>query len=132
MASGILTKGSRKTAVARVRLLTGKGDIFVNKKPIEQYFSTQILINTVKQPLRTIEQLDKYTINISVKGGGVTGQAEAARHGIARALCELEPTHRIAMKQGAGLNMLTRDSRKVERKKPGQPKARKKFTFVKR
>lgn len=125
----IQATGRRKTATASVRLSSGKGTIWVNKKLIEKYFPIQNLIHSVQQPLKLTDALTKYDIHLSVRGGGTTGQAEAARHAIARAIARLNPDHRAIIKAN---KLLTRDSRMVERKKYGQPKARKKFTFVKR
>lgn len=123
--------GRRKSAVARVYLSKGSGAIKINKKttPIEQYFSSAVMADIIKQPLHTTESLSQYDITINVQGGGFRGQAEAARLGIARALCEANPDHRSLLKQAG---FLTRDPRKVERKKYGQKKARKSFQFSKR
>ena len=121
--------GRRKTSVARVYLRPGKGEIIVNRTPVEAYFNRDSVKQVLKQPLALTGTLDDYDILINVQGGGKTGQAGAVRLGIARALCESNPDHRPVLKQ-AGL--LTRDARKVERKKYGQPGARKKFQFSKR
>ncbi|MEM7174125.1 MAG: 30S ribosomal protein S9 [Bacteroidota bacterium] len=121
--------GRRKTATASARLAEGKGEIWVNKRPIEKYFSTSQLIQSVKKPLYLTEEITVYDIHLSVKGGGTTGQAEAACLAIARAIVKLKPGHHPIIKKNG---LLTRDARKVERKKPGQKKARKKFTWVKR
>ncbi len=125
----IQATGSRKTAVASVRIVAGKGNIHINNKLLENYFPSNTHIKAVKKPLEIIEKLDSYDIRVRVKGGGTTGQAEATQHGIARALCKLNKEYRPAIKKQ---KLLTRDPRMVERKKYGQPKARKKFTWVKR
>lgn len=121
--------GRRKTAVARVYLKAGQGDITVNKKNYTDYFPTQMLQYEVLQPLTRTENTGNYDIKINVKGGGVTGQAEAIRLAISKALCEINPEYRLVLKPEG---MLRRDSRMVERKKPGQKKARKRFQFSKR
>lgn len=121
--------GRRKTAVARVYLSKGKGKITVNKKDMETYFPTATLQYKVKQPFEMTNTADTYDVNINVYGGGSTGQAEAVRLALSRALCEIDPEHRLALKPEG---LLTRDPRMVERKKYGQKKARKKFQFSKR
>ncbi len=121
--------GRRKEAVTRVFINRGGGKITVNGKDYKTYFPLLYLQNQVELPLKTIESLDKFDIVINADGGGVKGQAEAVKLGIARALLEVNPEYRPALKQ-AGL--LTRDPRGVERKKPGQKKARKSFQFSKR
>lgn len=121
--------GRRKTAVARVYLKPGKGDITVNKRELQVYFPTGTLQYKVKQPLSLTNTLDNYDIKINVYGGGITGQAEAIRLAISRALCEIDTENRGALKPEG---LLTRDPRMVERKKFGQKKARKKFQFSKR
>ncbi len=123
------TIGRRKTAVARVFVKEGKGDITINKRTLDDYFPLPMFQVKVKQPLTLTETLNRFDIKITVKGGGVKGQAEAIRLGIARALSEIDPDYRSILKP-AGL--LTRDPRMVERKKYGQKKARKKFQFSKR
>ncbi len=123
------TIGRRKTAVARVFVKEGKGEITINKRSLDDYFPMAILQVKVKQPLTLTQTLDKFDIKITVKGGGVKGQAEAIRLGIARALTEIDPEHRAVLKPEG---LLTRDPRMVERKKYGQKKARKKFQFSKR
>ncbi|MDR0907707.1 MAG: 30S ribosomal protein S9 [Rikenellaceae bacterium] len=123
------TVGRRKAAVARVFVKPGSGAITINKKPLEVYFPLDIFQFVVKQPLLVINQTESYDITINLTGGGIKGQAEAARLGIARALCEIDPELRSALKKNG---FLTRDSREVERKKPGQPGARKRFQFSKR
>ena len=121
--------GRRKEAVTRVFLSKGQGSIMVNDKDYKQYFSLQYLQNQVELPLKTIDATDKFDIKINATGGGVKGQAEAAKLGIARALLEVNPEFRPVLK-AAGL--LMRDPRSVERKKPGRKKARKSFQFSKR
>ena len=121
--------GRRKTAVARVRLSSGSGRVTVNNRAIEVYFPTESLRGVVMQPLAVINGTDKYDLRINVNGGGPQGQAGAARHGIARALLKVDAALRPALKaQG----LLTRDPRMRERKKYGQPGARKRFQFSKR
>ncbi|MFI3314907.1 MAG: 30S ribosomal protein S9 [Rikenellaceae bacterium] len=123
------TVGRRKSAVARVYVKDGSGKITINSRDIEVYFPLDILQFVVKQPLLVTETGENFDIKINLDGGGIKGQAEAARLGIARALCEIDPELRPALKKNG---FLTRDSRVVERKKPGQPGARKKFQFSKR
>jgi len=121
--------GRRKDSVARVYLRPGKGEIVVNKRPVEDYFGRETLKMVLRQPLELTESLAKFDIFINVHGGGLSGQAGAIRHGISRALLlALEDSRDVLKKAG----MLTRDSRKVERKKYGQPGARKKYQFSKR
>jgi small subunit ribosomal protein S9 len=121
--------GRRKSSVARVYLRPGKGNIVVNRTPLEDYFNRDSVKQVLKQPLALTSCLDDFDILINVHGGGKTGQAGAVRLGIARALCEVNPEHRAVLKKSG---LLTRDARKVERKKYGQPGARKKFQFSKR
>jgi small subunit ribosomal protein S9 len=121
--------GRRKTAVARVYLSEGKGAIIVNGKDYKSYFTTGTLQYKVQQPLMLTENLTSYDIKVNVYGGGVTGQAEAIRLAITRALVFINPEHRAILKPEG---LLTRDPRMVERKKFGQKKARKKFQFSKR
>ena len=121
--------GRRKTSSARVYLSTGKGDITVNSKPLNEYFGRQVAQMLVMQPLKLTELDEKVNIKVMVKGGGSFGQAGAIRHGISRALIEYDEELRPQLKK-AGL--LTRDPRKVERKKPGLKKARKSSQFSKR
>lgn len=123
------TVGRRKAAVARVYVKPGKGTITINKRPLENYFPLEIFQFVVKQPLTVLELDGTYDININLDGGGIHGQAEAARLGIARALCEINAEYRPVLKKNG---FLTRDPREVERKKPGQPGARAKFQFSKR
>ena len=121
--------GRRKTSVARVYLRPGKGEIVVNRTPIEDYFNRESVKQVLKQPLALTGSLEDFDILINVQGGGKNGQAGAVRLGIARALCEANPENRAVLKSNG---LLTRDARKVERKKYGQPGARKKFQFSKR
>ncbi len=121
--------GRRKEAVTRIFLRSGDGSITVNGKDYKTYFPLVYLQNQVEAPLKVVESLDKFSIVINATGGGVKGQAEAARLGIARALLVVNPEYRPALK-AAGL--LKRDDRVVERKKPGKKKARKSFQFSKR
>jgi len=122
--------GRRKTAVARVRLIkNGKGAITVNGKPMEEYFTVYELRNLVKAPLEVVGQAEAVDVSAKVLGGGMRGQAEAVRHGVSRALIQLNPTFRKSLKK---LGYLTRDARKKERKKPGLKKARRAPQWSKR
>jgi len=121
--------GKRKTAVARVWVSPGSGEMTVNRKPIDQYFERETSVMIAKQSLELLELADKYDVKAFVAGGGHSAQAEAVRHGVARALILEDAERRRSLKKAG---MLTRDSRKKERKKPGQPGARKKFQFSKR
>ena len=123
------TVGRRKAAVARVFVKPGTGKITVNHKELEVYFPLHILQYEVKQPLLVTNTLENYDVMINLVGGGIKGQAEAARMGIARALCQIDEEMRPILKKNG---FLMRDSREVERKKPGQPGARRKFQFSKR
>lgn len=121
--------GRRKAAVARVYVAAGSGKITINKRDIAAYFPSSILQYIVRQPLATLDAVEKYDIKISLKGGGFKGQSEAARLAIARALVKINEEDKPALRAEG---FLTRDSRVVERKKPGRPKARKRFQFSKR
>ncbi len=121
--------GRRKTAVARVYLTEGKGNITINKRELNEYFPVGTLQYVVQQPLHLCEVAGQYDIKVNLDGGGLTGQAEALRLGISRALLQVSADFRPKLK-AAGF--LTRDPREVERKKPGRPKARKRFQFSKR
>ena len=121
--------GRRKTAVARAYVAPGKGNMTVNKKDMTDYFTTSTLQYKVNQPLVMTNNDGNFDITINVYGGGITGQAEAIRLGLSRAMCELDPENRSILKPEG---LLTRDPRMVERKKFGQKKARKKFQFSKR
>ncbi len=123
------TIGRRKSAVARAYVKSGNGTITINSRPLENYFPMDIFQFVVKQPLIVTENVEKFDIKINLDGGGIKGQAEAARLAIARALCEINIEFRPVLKKNG---FLTRDSRRVERKKPGQPGARAKFQFSKR
>lgn len=121
--------GKRKCSVARIRIVRGKGDIFVNKKPLDEYFGTEILRMIVRQPLALTNNVDKFDANVNVCGGGIAGQAGAIKHGITKALLEIDPDLRDVLKKAG---YVTRDSRIKERKKYGRKKARKSFQFSKR
>jgi small subunit ribosomal protein S9 len=121
--------GKRKTAIARVFLAPGTGNITVNEKPADEYFERETSRMVVRQSLELVEVLDKYDIRATVDGGGKSAQAEAVRHGIARALSSIDVELRRALKRAG---FITRDAREKERKKPGQPGARKRFQFSKR
>ncbi len=121
--------GRRKAAVARVIVKEGNGQITINKRPLDVYFPSSILQYIVKQPLLTLDQTEKYDIKVNLDGGGYKGQAEALRLAIARALVKINPEDKHALRVEG---FMTRDPRVVERKKPGRPKARKRFQFSKR
>ncbi|MEZ4272907.1 MAG: 30S ribosomal protein S9 [Myxococcota bacterium] len=121
--------GRRKESTARVWLKPGDGKVTINKSPMEQYFGRETLRMIAQQPLELVEQLGKLDVNVNVCGGGLSGQAGAIRHGITRALMEMEPSTRGKLKKAG---FVTRDPRAVERKKYGQPGARKRFQFSKR
>lgn len=121
--------GRRKAAIARVFVSEGKGEITINKRTLDEYFPSSILQYVVKQPLNTIDAVEKYDIKVNLNGGGYKGQAEALRLAIARALVKINPEDKPALRAEG---FMTRDPRTVERKKPGQPKARKRFQFSKR
>ena len=121
--------GRRKAAIARVILKEGNGTITINHRSLDDYFPSSILQYVVKQPLLSLNCAEKYDIHVNLDGGGYKGQAEALRLAIARALVKINPEDKPALRaQG----FMTRDPREVERKKPGQPKARKRFQFSKR
>ena len=121
--------GRRKAAVARVYVKEGSGNIVIDKRPLEVYFPSSILQYVVLQPLNKLEAADKYDIIAHIDGGGFKGQAEALRLAIARALVKINPEDKPALRSEG---FMTRDARVVERKKPGRPKARKRFQFSKR
>jgi len=121
--------GRRKTSVARVYLKEGTGKITINKRELETYFPSAILRYVVKQPLQLLKAEGKYDIKVNLDGGGFTGQSQALRLAIARALVKINADDKKVLKDHG---FLTRDSRAVERKKPGQPKARRRFQFSKR
>lgn len=125
----INTIGRRKTSIARVYVKPGKGDIKVNDRELKEYFISEIHQTTVKQPIVAVKADGQYDVTVNVEGGGVKGQAEAVRLGIARALVEFNAENKPALRKEG---FITRDSRMVERKKPGRRKARRKFQFSKR
>jgi len=129
MSTEYIATGRRKTAVARVRLAAGTGKVTINRRDVAAYLMRETLVRTVLQPLDLLEQASRYDVQVNVRGGGLAGQAGAIRHGITRALMQLDADHRPALKRAG---FVTRDPRAVERKKPGQPGARKKFQFSKR
>ncbi len=121
--------GRRKAAVARIYLSEGKGQITINKRDLKEFFPSPILQYIVTQPLNTLGVAENYDIKVNIYGGGIKGQAEAIRLAISRALVKINEENKPALKAEG---FMTRDARVVERKKPGQPKARKKFQFSKR
>ena len=121
--------GRRKTAVARIYMKKGSGNITINNRDYKEYFNLATLKYVVTQPLAISQVEGEYDIKVNLDGGGMTGQAEALRLAISRALCEINPEYRPALK---AKGLLKRDPRMVERKKPGQPKARRRFQFSKR
>ncbi len=121
--------GRRKAAVARIYLNEGKGKITINQRELKDYFPSEILQYIVLQPLDLLEASGKYDIKVNLDGGGIKGQAEATRLAIARALVKINPEDKSSLRANG---FITRDPRVVERKKPGQPKARKRFQFSKR
>ena len=121
--------GRRKSAVARIFVTEGTGKITINKKDLQDYFPSSILQYVVKQPLTTLNVAEKYDIKVNLDGGGFTGQSQALRLAIARALVKINAEDKKALRVEG---FLTRDAREVERKKPGQPKARRRFQFSKR
>jgi small subunit ribosomal protein S9 len=125
----INTIGRRKAAIARVYMSEGKGQIIVNDRDFKDYFPDKLLHYIVEQPLNLLSLRDNYDIKVNLNGGGMSGQAEALRLGISRALIKINPEYKPALRAEG---FVTRDPRVVERKKPGQPKARKRFQFSKR
>lgn len=125
----INTLGRRKTSVARVYLKKGTGKVTVNKKDYKDFFPVAMLQYKIQQPFQLTDTVDQYDITVNVMGGGINGQAEAIRLGISRALVKISEEMKPLLKAEG---LMTRDPRMVERKKPGQPKARKKFQFSKR
>jgi small subunit ribosomal protein S9 len=125
----INTLGRRKTSVARVYLTKGTGKVTVNKKDVKEFFPLALLQAKIQQPFELTETKDQYDVTVNVQGGGVNGQAEAIRLGISRALVKVSEDFKPVLKADG---LMTRDPRMVERKKPGQPKARKKVQFSKR
>jgi small subunit ribosomal protein S9 len=124
-----ITVGRRKESVARVRLVPGTGNITINGRTMDEYFGRETSKMILVEPLKLVDQLGKLDIHVNAKGGGLSGQAGAIRHGISRALCELNPEFRPVLKKAG---FMTRDARAVERKKYGRPGARKRFQFSKR
>ncbi len=125
----IHTIGRRKTSVARIYMSEGKGNVTVNNRDAKDYFTTGTLLYKLNQPFSLVDMEGKFDVKVNVSGGGITGQVEAVRLAISRALCKLDEENRSALKVEG---LMTRDPRMVERKKPGQKKARKKFQFSKR
>jgi len=125
----INTIGRRKTSIARVYVQPGKGDIKINNRDLKEYFLSEIHQTTVKQALVTVKAENQYDVSVNVEGGGVKGQAEAVRLAIARALVQINGENKPALRKEG---LMTRDSRMVERKKPGRRKARRRFQFSKR
>ncbi|MBW1811586.1 MAG: 30S ribosomal protein S9 [Deltaproteobacteria bacterium] len=121
--------GKRKSAIARVWMLPGNGNIVINKRPIDEYFGRATLKMILSEPFELTETIGKYDLKVNVCGGGLAGQAGAIRHGITRALLEVNPQFRSILKK---VGLITRDSRVKERKKYGQPGARKRFQYSKR
>ncbi len=121
--------GRRKSAVARIYVSEGTGKITINKRDLTEYFPSSILQFVVKQPLTTVDAVEKYDIKVNLTGGGFTGQSQALRLAIARALVKINAEDKKALRAEG---FMTRDSREVERKKPGRPKARRRFQFSKR
>ena len=121
--------GRRKSAVARIYVTEGSGKITINKRDLTEYFPSSILLFVVKQPLTTVDAVEKYDIKVNLTGGGYTGQSQALRLAIARALVKINAEDKKALRAEG---FMTRDSREVERKKPGRPKARRRFQFSKR
>jgi small subunit ribosomal protein S9 len=125
----INTLGRRKTSVARVYLTKGKGNVTVNKRDYKEFFPVAVLQSKIVQPFALTDTVGQYDVKVNVSGGGINGQVEAIRLGISRALVEVDAEFKPLLKEEG---LMTRDPRMVERKKPGQPKARKKFQFSKR
>jgi small subunit ribosomal protein S9 len=125
----IQSTGRRKRAVARVKLMLGQGIITINNKPIDEYFSRPQLLQIVRQPLEATQSVSRFDVRVKAEGGGVTGQAGAIRHGIARALVEMDESLKETMRKNG---FLTRDPREKESKKYGRKRARKRFQYSKR
>ena len=121
--------GRRKEAVARVRIAPGTGNITINGRTMDEYFGRETSKMILVEPLKLVDQMGKLDVFVNARGGGLSGQAGAIRHGISRALCELNPEFRTVLKKAG---FMTRDARAVERKKYGRPGARKRFQFSKR
>jgi len=129
MAQLHIVVGRRKESVARVRLTPGTGNIVINGRTLDQYFGRETSKMILVEPLKLVDQIGKLDVYVNARGGGLSGQAGAIRHGITRALCELNPEFRPVLKKAG---FITRDARAVERKKYGRPGARKRFQFSKR
>ena len=125
----VFATGRRKTSVARIMIRKGNGSILINEVSPDDYFPSKNQVSVINQPIQASANVGKWDLQVTVKGGGYNGQAGAIRHGIARALVEVDPDSKSAISKGG---YLTRDARMVERKKAGQPKARKRFQFSKR
>ena len=125
----VFATGRRKTSIARVMIRKGNGSILINEVSPDDYFPSKNQVSVIHQPIQVSANAGKWDMKVTVKGGGYNGQAGAIRHGIARALVEVDPDSKDAISKGG---YLTRDARMVERKKSGQPKARKRFQFSKR
>ena len=126
---GFYATGRRKESTARVWIKVGTGKNMINGRPMEEYFGRETAKMVINQPLQVVEQFGKIDMTVNVRGGGLSGQAGAIRHGVSRALCRLNPEFRPPLKKAG---FLTRDARSVERKKYGQPGARRRFQFSKR
>ncbi|MCU0696800.1 MAG: 30S ribosomal protein S9 [Myxococcaceae bacterium] len=126
---GFYATGRRKEATARVWVKPGAGSMMINGRPMDEYFGRETSIMVINQPLQVLEQMGKVDMTVNVRGGGLSGQAGAIRHGLSRALCRMNGEFRSPLKKAG---FLTRDARAVERKKSGQPGARKRFQFSKR
>jgi small subunit ribosomal protein S9 len=124
-----ISVGRRKESVARVRLAPGTGNITINGRTMDEYFGRETSKMILVEPLKLVDQMGKLDVDVNAKGGGLSGQAGAIRHGISRALCDLNPDFRPVLKKAG---FMTRDARAVERKKYGRPGARKRFQFSKR
>ena len=129
MAQLHISTGRRKESVARVRLSPGTGNITINGRPMDAYFGRETSKMILVEPLKIVDQMGKLDVHVTARGGGLSGQAGAIRHGITRALCEMNPEYRPVLKKAG---FITRDARAVERKKYGRPGARKRFQFSKR
>jgi small subunit ribosomal protein S9 len=129
MATQAITVGRRKESVARVRIAPGTGNITINGRTMDEYFGRETSKMILVEPLKLVDQMGKLDVFVNAKGGGLSGQAGAIRHGISRALCDINPEFRPVLKKAG---FMTRDARAVERKKYGRPGARKRFQFSKR
>lgn len=127
--NGFYATGRRKESTARVWIKSGNGTMMVNGRPLDEYFGRETSIMIINQPLQVLEQVGKVDMTVNVRGGGLSGQAGAIRHGLSRALCRLNAEFRPPLKKAG---FITRDARSVERKKSGQPGARRRFQFSKR